>query len=238
MANKFYQPGEQRASKVRELFSAIAPRYDLINDLQSFGLHRYWKRRLLDLAGASVKDRVLDLCCGTGDVALDFAAHGAKAVALDFSESMLRVAQARATASGRFVTWVNGDVLALPFRSSSFDVVTISYGLRNLADLEVGLREMHRVVRPGGRLLVLDFGKPPNPLLRAAYFAYLRYWIPLFGRVLCGDSATYAYIRESLRQYPAQEGVAAVMQKLHCQRVRIINLLGGVMSINYAEKSR
>ena len=114
--------------------------------------------------------------------------------------------------------WVNGDALRLPFRDSTFDVVTVSYGLRNLADVEWGLREMHRVARPRGRLLVLDFGKPRPILLRAGYFAYLRFWVPVFGRLLCGDAATHAYILESLRDYPAQDGVAALMQKLPCRQ--------------------
>jgi demethylmenaquinone methyltransferase/2-methoxy-6-polyprenyl-1,4-benzoquinol methylase len=149
---------------------------------------------------------------------------------------MLAVAQKRSRAAGRGVRWIKCDALQLPVQDATFDVVTVSYGLRNLADPEQGLREMQRVLRPGGKMFVLDFGKPRQPLLRASYFAYLQHWVPVFGRVLCGDSATYSYILESLRQYPAQEGVAALMRKLYCERVRVINLLGGIMSINCGEK--
>jgi demethylmenaquinone methyltransferase / 2-methoxy-6-polyprenyl-1,4-benzoquinol methylase len=236
MANKFYQPGQQRAARVRDLFSAIAPRYDLINDLQSFGLHRFWKRRLVRMAGVQSAARVLDLCCGTGDVALDFARRGTQVVGLDFSEPMLAVAQARSRAEGLTIDFVQADAMRLPFADAEFDAVTISYGLRNLADISAGLREMYRVSKPGGRLLVLDFGKPRNPVLRSAYFAYLRYWVPLFGRLLCGDSASYEYILESLMNYPAQDGVAALMTALGCQHTSVANLLGGIMSINRGQK--
>lgn len=232
MANKYYQPGEQRAAKVHDLFSAIAHRYDLINDLQSFGLHRFWKRRLLRLAAVRRTDRVLDLCCGTGDVALRAARLGAQVVGVDFSEAMLQGGATRSRAAGLSVCWLRADALALPFGDAQFDAAMVSYGLRNLADVSGGMREMHRVVKPGGRILVLDFGKPRNPLLRTGYFAYLKYCVPHFGRVLCRDAAAYGYILESLKQYPAQEGIAELMRELDCERVSVHNLLGGVMSIN------
>ena len=236
MANKFYQPGAQRASKVRDLFSVIAKRYDLINDLQSFGLHRYWKGRLVHLASPGRYTRVLDVCCGTGDIAMQFARAGTQVVGLDFSVPMLTIAQARSRRAGLPIEFLNGDALNLPFSDNSFDVVTVGYGLRNLADFRRGLSEMHRVVRPGGRLLVLDFGKPRLGLLRAAYFFYLEHWVPVFGRLLCGDAAPYQYIAESLRHYPAQAGVAELMKALGCEQVSVWNLLGGMMSINAGRK--
>ena len=190
MANKFYQLGRDRAVKVQDLFGRIAARYDLVNDLQSLGLHRFWKRRLVNLACPEPHARILDLCCGTGDIALRFAGPSRVVIGADFSTPMLNEAVKRSRIAGVSVRWVQGDALDLPFRDASFDVVTIGYGLRNLADLSVGLQEMLRVTAPGGRLLVLDFGKPPNAWLRAAYFAYLRYWVPVFGRVLCGDAST------------------------------------------------
>jgi demethylmenaquinone methyltransferase/2-methoxy-6-polyprenyl-1,4-benzoquinol methylase len=249
MSNRFYDPGGQRAGKVRDLFAAIAPRYDLINDLQSFGLHRRWKRRLIQLAGARPDERALDLCCGTGDLAFALARQGAQVVGLDFSGPMLAAARARCgqprRESGasnrpqptiRNPQFLRGDALNLPFPDASFHVVTIGYGLRNLADFEQGLREMARVAKPGGRLLVLDFGKPSHALWRAVYFAHLKWFVPLFGNIFCGDPATYAYISESLKHYPAQEGVAAKMRELRCADVRVVNLLGGAMSINCGEK--
>jgi demethylmenaquinone methyltransferase/2-methoxy-6-polyprenyl-1,4-benzoquinol methylase len=240
MANRFFQPGDERAARVQDLFEGIARRYDRINDLQSLGLHRLWKRQLVQRAGAGPGGRVLDLCCGTGDVALRLARRGAGTTAVDFSGAMLDVARRRisaAAAGGLRLRWVRGDALRLPFADDSFDAVTISYGLRNLASAEAGLREMQRVARPGGRLLVLDFGKPGNALWRRVYFAYLRWLVPVFGRVCCGDAQAYAYIRESLEHYPAQEGVAAILRGLGCRNVSVSNLLGGAMSINCAEKA-
>ena len=132
--------------------------------------------------------------------------------------------------------FLRGDALRLPFPAGSFDVVTVAYGLRNLADWERGLEEMWRVARPGARLLVLDFGKPANPVWRRLYFGYLKYLVPWFGKILCKDAATYAYIFASLQNYPAQRGVAAKMESLHCAGIRVRNLMGGAMSINFARK--
>jgi demethylmenaquinone methyltransferase / 2-methoxy-6-polyprenyl-1,4-benzoquinol methylase len=132
--------------------------------------------------------------------------------------------------------FLRGDAQDIPFPEASFDVVTVSYGLRNLVNWQQGLREMKRVASPGGRLLVLDFGKPDNAAWRSLYFGYLRSCVPLFGKVFCGDSQTHAYILESLRHYPAQHGVAAAMLEMGCSDVRIIPLLGGMMTINYGVK--
>ena len=238
VTNKFYQAGEQRAARVQDLFATVAPRYDLINDLQSGGLHRYWKRRLLALAGGRPGERALDLCCGTGDVALALARQGLEVVGLDFSEPMLAVANARtkARSPGAAIQFLRGDAQQIPFPANSFDIVTISYGLRNLADWQLGLREMQRVTRPGGRILVLDFGKPDNAIWRGIYFAYLRRFVPILGRIFCGDADTHGYILESLLHYAAQKGVAAKMEELGLTRVRVVNLMGGIMSINYGEK--
>lgn len=241
MANTFYDPGSQRATRVNDLFAGIAPRYDLINDLQSFGLHRYWKRRLVRLANPKVGERALDLCCGTGDIAFALARCGAETIGLDFSEPMLRVAETRkaniAEQKVGACVFVQGDAQQVPFPDNSFEIVSIGYGFRNLASWEAGLREMQRVAKPGGRLLVLDFGKPDNAVWRAIYFSYLKFFVPVLGRIFCGNSAAYAYILESLMHYPAQRGVAEKMRELGLKNVRIVNLLGGVMSINYAEKT-
>jgi len=319
MANKFYAAGEDRAARVNDLFATIARRYDLINDLQSFWLHRFWKRRLVGLAHPAAGESALDVCCGTGDVAFALARQGADVVGLDFSEAMLAMARARsdtqspqsptgavaervrkmgstgdppvpvgdsptgrarrpplkgpslfgsgaipvppgespggtgqwpvlpknefpdtlsATRMGaRPPQFIRGDAQALPFPAAQFDLVTVSYGLRNLARWQTGLREMWRVAKPGGRLLVLDFGKPNNALWRQLYFAYLRWCVPLFGKLLCGDAQTYAYILESLNHYPAQLRVAEEMRKISCRDVRLVQLLGGAMSINYATKA-
>ncbi len=241
VSNKFYVEGGQRGARVNDLFARVAPRYDLINDLQSLGLHRAWKRRLVRMAAVRPGETALDLCCGTGDIAFALARAGAAVEALDFSEAMLAVARERAEAvphaAIRVPHFQQGDAQSLPFADHSFDVVTVGYGLRNLPDWRRGLGEMHRVARPGGRLLVLDFGKPDSALLRLLYFGYLRWCVPVFGKLYCGDSATHAYILESLRHYPAQRGVEEMMRSLNCRDIRIVNLLGGAMSINYGVKA-
>jgi demethylmenaquinone methyltransferase/2-methoxy-6-polyprenyl-1,4-benzoquinol methylase len=240
MTNEFYKPGEERADRVGALFATIAPRYDLINDIQSFGLHRVWKRRLLRLAHAQPGERALDLCCGTGDIALTLASQGTEVVGLDFSEPMLRVAleKLRKRPPKAKVEFIRGDAQQIPFPENSFDLLTIGYGLRNLADLDAGLRDMLRVTKPGGRLLVLEFGKPDNSLWRAIYFSYLKFFLPIFGKLFCGNSAAYAYVIESLKHYPDQKTVAAKMAALGWQNVSLTNLIGGIMSIHFAEKPK
>jgi demethylmenaquinone methyltransferase / 2-methoxy-6-polyprenyl-1,4-benzoquinol methylase len=232
-AEPYYFPGPERASRVRALFDRIAPRYDLINDLQSFGLHRFWKRKLISLAKIETGAPVLDVCCGTGDLALALASAGAKVIGCDFSPRMLSIARARAGGKAHFV---QADALALPAKDQSIELMTIGYGLRNLANFPQGLAELLRVLKPGGELLILDFGKPRNPVWRALYFAYLRAFVPLFGLLFCGDAAAYSYILESLLHYPAQEGISRLLEELGCEKIEVYNLAGGIMSIHRAVK--
>jgi demethylmenaquinone methyltransferase / 2-methoxy-6-polyprenyl-1,4-benzoquinol methylase len=241
VSNAFYDAGEQRAAKVNDLFATIARRYDLINDLQSFGLHRLWKRRVIGLAAVQSGNRALDLCCGTGDLALALTQHGAETVGLDFSEKMLAVAETRRLKNSKSKIqnpkFIQGDAQQIPFPDNSFDIVTVGYGLRNLTSWERGLDEMFRVAKPGARLIVLEFGKPANALWRALYFTHLRCSVPLIGLLFCGNASAYAYILESLKHYPAQLAVAEKMRGLKLVNVRVINLLGGAMAINYGEKT-
>jgi demethylmenaquinone methyltransferase/2-methoxy-6-polyprenyl-1,4-benzoquinol methylase len=240
VSNGFYTPGEPRAAKVNDLFGAIARRYDLLNDVQSFGLHRRWKRRVIELAAVRPGNRALDLCCGTGDLALALARRGAEVTGVDFSPAMLEIAEARRKRNFKSqisnLKFLPGDALQIPFPDASFDIVTVGYGLRNLTSWEKGLAEMHRVAKPGARLVVLDFGKPANALWRGIYFAHLKCAVPLLGWIFCGNADAYAYILESLKQYPAQLAVAEKMRELKLVNVRVINLLGGAMAINYGEK--
>ena len=240
MSNVFYAPGEQRAAKVNDLFAAIARRYDLLNDLQSFGLHRCWKRRVVGLAAVQPGDRALDLCCGTGDLALALAQRGAEVIGLDFSGAMLEIAERRRQknleSSITNLKFIVGDAQHVPFPDRSFDIVTVGYGLRNLTGWEAGLAEMNRVAKPGARLVVLDFGKPPNAIWRAIYFAHLKISVPLLGWIFCSNAQAYAYILESLKHYPAQAGVAVKMREWNLTDVRVIQLLGGAMAINYGAK--
>jgi demethylmenaquinone methyltransferase/2-methoxy-6-polyprenyl-1,4-benzoquinol methylase len=243
--SKFYQADEHRAEKVQELFATIARRYDLLNDIMSAGLHRKWKRRLVELAsagrvpshGAASGDvaynaRVLDLCCGTGDIALAFARAGAEVTGADFTEEMLRVAETRT----QTVNWIRADALRLPFADDSFDVVSVGYGLRNLADIERGLREILRVLRPGGKFLSLDFGKPESGVFRALYFGYLRVVLPVLGRVFCGDPDTHGYILASLRDYPAQRGIKELMEAIGYRDCSFEEFCLGSMAINFGVK--
>jgi demethylmenaquinone methyltransferase/2-methoxy-6-polyprenyl-1,4-benzoquinol methylase len=242
VSNAYYAPGDQRAAKVNALFARIARRYDFLNDLQSFGLHRLWKRRVVRLAQIKSGDRALDLCCGTGDISFALARGGAATTGLDFSPQMLEVAVQRQSANSKLKTqnlkFLQGDAQQLPFPENSFDIVTVGYGLRNLTSWERGLDEMWRAARPGARLIVLDFGKPANALWRGLYFAHLKMSVPLMGWLFCGDASAYAYILESLKHYPAQLAVAEKMRALKLENVRVINLLGGAMAINCGEKSK
>lgn len=220
---------DQRASQVHRLFARIARRYDLLNDVMTLGCHRYWKRQLVRLAG---QPRVaLDLCCGTGDLAQRLPG---RVIGVDFTAEMLRIAQTRQPAG----LWLRADALRLPFPDNSFDVISVGYGLRNLADLEAGLREAYRVLRPGGKLLSLDFGKPATAWWRKLFFAHLRFHLPWMGRWSCGDPAAYSYILASLENYPAQRGVRQLMESAGYRDCGFEEFIGGAMAINFGVKPR
>ena len=247
---------DNSAARVRRLFAGIAGRYDFLNDVLSLGLHRRWKRRLVALAdhaaggadhpeGARDFPRVLDLCCGTGDLARRLSG---RVIGVDFTIEMLQIAQKRcrlepvhgntAPRVGARRQFIGGDALQLPFADASFDVVSIGYGLRNVKDLAASLREICRVLRPGGWLLSLDFGKPANTLWRCLYFAHLRCWVPLLGWLLTGHRAAYAYILPSLKNYPGQRGVQAAMEQAGFVECGFEEFCGGAMAINYGRSHK
>ena len=227
----------RHTKKVDQLFGAIAARYDLVNDIQSLGLHRVWKRRVVALSNFREGKIGLDLCCGTGDIAIGLAKRGGALVGIDLNRPMLLQAAARLAKRGdQCVRLAQADALNLPLGNHSLDLVTIGYGLRNLGSMEDGLREITRVLKPGGRLLILDFGKPANRLLRSAYYLYLAWILPVFGWLCCGNASAYAYILDSLKKYPAQKGVAAKLDLLGYKSVQIIDIMGGTMSIHVAIK--
>ena len=239
MANKFLSYDDQRAPRVREMFSLLAGKYDLVNDVMSAGLHRKWKRDTirLALAGRTGPLRVLDLCCGTGDLAFLAAnrAAGARVAGVDFTLPMLEVARKRRLGGEGRAAFAQGDALRLPFPDGVFDVVTIAYGLRNVADLERALGEMRRVLAPGGRLVVLDFGKPANPLAASLYQGFLHTVMPFVGWLFHRDPETYLYIPESLKSFPAQTGVEALMRTAGFVNARHENRLLGTMGLNVGE---
>jgi demethylmenaquinone methyltransferase/2-methoxy-6-polyprenyl-1,4-benzoquinol methylase len=218
----------------RRMFGIIAPRYDLITRLLSYGLDQRWKARLVERAGDCRGRRALDLACGTGDLALAVSARGATVLGLDLTQAMLRLAARKP--GGRRVAWVLADMSHLPVGSASVDLVTVSYGLRNVARLDEALREIARVLRPGGRLLSLDFNRPAGTLLRETYLAYLAVVGSLLGLVLHGDADTYRYIAASLRRYPGAPAVAERMRACGLADATWEPLLGGLMALHAATK--
>jgi demethylmenaquinone methyltransferase/2-methoxy-6-polyprenyl-1,4-benzoquinol methylase len=230
---------EGKRRYVRRLFATIADRYDFITRFLSCGQDRRWKARLIALAELRAGDRVLDLACGTGDLVSAAAPQARVVVGLDVTHRMLQLAAVRfgpqARAGG--ISLVTGDMLALPFVDEHFDVVTTGYGLRNVPDLSQSIREIRRVLAPGGRLLSLDFNRPRNPIVRSAYLAYLSVVGSTLGIVLHGDPDTYRYIPESIRQYPGADGVARLLEDGGFECVRVVPVLGGLMAIHTATKS-
>lgn len=228
-----FRTPQSKRQYVRQLFTTIADRYDLITRLLSYGQDARWKATLVRMAEVQAGQRCLDLACGTGDIAFAVAARGARAVGLDITHRMLQLAHAK-SAAARFIT---GDMASLPFRSGSFDVVTTGYGLRNVPDLDTAIDEIARVLRPGGRLLSLDFNRPESPVIRAAYLAYLTGVGAALGWLLHRDPDTYRYIPASIRRYPGARGVADKMWARGFSKVRIVPLLFGLMTLHVAERT-
>jgi ubiquinone/menaquinone biosynthesis methyltransferase len=217
---------------VRRLFNTIAGRYDLITRLLSYGQDRKWKVRVAALAAAGPGTRVLDLACGTGDIAFALAARGAQVVGLDITYRMLQLARAKQ----RGPQFVTGDMLALPFGNDAFDVVTTGYGLRNVPDLSRAIDEARRVLRPGGTFVSLDFNRPANSLVRAAYLSYLTIVGSTLGYILHSDPDTYRYIPESIRRYPGAVEVNAMIRRAGFSESEYLPVLGGLMAIHHARR--
>jgi demethylmenaquinone methyltransferase / 2-methoxy-6-polyprenyl-1,4-benzoquinol methylase len=226
---------EGKRRYVRTLFATIADRYDFITVALSYGQDRRWKRRVIAMAGPRPGARALDLATGTGDIAFGLAAAGARVVGLDITLRMIELAREKAGA--RRVTWVVGDMQALPFPDDSFDIVTTGYGLRNVPNLAQAVEEIGRVLVPGGRIVSLDFNRPGNPLVRAVYLAYLTVVGATLGWVLHRDPDTYRYIPASIRLYPGAEGVARLFEAGGFTDVRSHAVLGGLMTIHHAVRA-
>jgi demethylmenaquinone methyltransferase / 2-methoxy-6-polyprenyl-1,4-benzoquinol methylase len=236
----YYREGIDRAKRVQDLFSKIAGHYDLVNDLQSAGMHRLWKKRQINSVDLQPQDSVLDLACGSGDLVFRMLQKDAnlRIVGGDYTFSMLRVARSRSSKNQKWPQgWIQLDGLTLPFSNESFHAVTMAYGLRNMADPQQSLNEISRVLKPGGKLAILDFGKPPNPVLRSLYFGFLRTIQPRIGSLFFGDAETYRYLYQSLIKYPAQEGVMRLLANSGFKNISCQNLALGTMSLHLASKS-
>jgi ubiquinone/menaquinone biosynthesis methyltransferase len=225
---------EGKRGYVRALFATIADRYDLITVFLSYGQDRRWKRRLIALAAPGSATRVLDLATGTGDIAFAAAERGAPVVGLDITARMIELAREKGRWRSAGPHFLVGDIQALPFSASSFDIVTTGYGLRNVPDLTVAVDEICRVLVSGGQLLSLDFNRPANPIVRAAYLAYLTVVGSTLGWLLHRDPDTYRYIPASIRQYPGAAGVARLLETRGFTAVRVYPVLGGLMTIHHA----
>lgn len=229
-------PEEEKAGRVHGVFSSVASRYDLMNDLMSAGIHRVWKDAMMDWLAPRPGQRLLDVAGGTGDVAFRFLrrAPGATAVVLDMTEDMLIEGQRRAEAESfaGSLDWIVGDAMALPFEDNSFDVYTISFGIRNVTRIEDALSEAFRVLRPGGRLMVLEFSQLPNPGLQQLYDLYSFNVIPPLGKAITGDRDSYQYLVESIRKFPDQARFAEMIRQAGFDRVSYRNMTFGVASLH------
>jgi demethylmenaquinone methyltransferase / 2-methoxy-6-polyprenyl-1,4-benzoquinol methylase len=222
------EAGTLPAEGVRTMFDRIAPVYDVMNHVMTAGLDRRWRRITIDET-VRADDRVLDACCGTGDLAIGARGRGADVVGLDFSERMLE----RAARKEPQIEWVQGDVLALPFEDASFDAVTVGFGVRNVEDLEAGVRELRRVLRPGGRLGILEITTP-----RGRLAPFYRVWfdrvVPALGKVLPGGAA-YTYLPASVRRFPGPDDLAALLERTAFVGVRYRLFAGGIVALHVAE---
>ncbi len=229
-------PEGEKAGLVHGVFTRVASKYDVMNDLMSGGVHRLWKDAMMDWLAPRPGQRLLDVAGGTGDVAFRFLkrAPQASAVVLDMTESMLVAGRKRAEADrlAERLDWVVGDAMALPFPSNSFDTYTISFGIRNVTRIADALAEAFRVLRPGGRLMVLEFSRIPNDLMQKAYDLYSFNVIPVMGQVVTGDRDSYQYLVESIRKFPDQDTFAGMIRAAGFDQVKYRNMTMGVAALH------
>ncbi|MBK5932498.1 2-octaprenyl-6-methoxy-1,4-benzoquinone methylase /demethylmenaquinone methyltransferase [Rhodovulum imhoffii] len=227
---------EEKAGMVHGVFTSVASRYDLMNDLMSMGVHRVWKDAMMDWLAPRPHQRLLDVAGGTGDISFRFLkrAPGASAVVLDMTESMLVEGRKRAEAAqmSASLDWVAGDGMALPFGDNSFDVFTNSFGTRNITRIQDALNEAYRVLRPGGRMMILEFSQLPNPVMQWAYDRYSFNVIPPLGKLVADDRDSYQYLVESIRKFPDQETFAGMIRNAGFEQVKYRNMSMGIVALH------
>ncbi len=234
-------PASAKAGMVGQVFSSVASRYDVMNDVMSLGIHRLWKRFTIGQAGVRTGQKVLDLAGGTGDLAAQFVAQagptGSVTVA-DINAAMLDVGRARFADRGLAgnVEFVQANAECLPFPDKHFDCITIAFGLRNVTHIDAALASMYRVLKPGGRLLVLEFSKPVLPGLNAVYDAYSFHLLPKLGKLIANDEESYRYLVESIRKHPDQETIKGMMERAGFERAHYFNLSGGIVALHKGYK--
>ncbi|MCR9107024.1 MAG: bifunctional demethylmenaquinone methyltransferase/2-methoxy-6-polyprenyl-1,4-benzoquinol methylase UbiE [Gammaproteobacteria bacterium] len=233
---------DEKAGLVAGVFHSVASRYDLMNDLMSGGVHRLWKRFTIELSAVRKGHSVLDIAGGTGDLAAQFArlvGPEGRVVLADINDSMLQVGRDKLIDNGQLqnIEFVQADAQYLPFPDDSFDCITIAFGLRNVTDKDLALRSMLRVLKPGGRLLVLEFSKPTNELLSKAYDAYSFNVIPRIGKLITNDSDSYQYLAESIRVHPDQETLKEMMEEAGFCNCEFHNMTGGVVALHKGIKA-
>ncbi|MCP4788724.1 MAG: bifunctional demethylmenaquinone methyltransferase/2-methoxy-6-polyprenyl-1,4-benzoquinol methylase UbiE [Gammaproteobacteria bacterium] len=234
-------PLHDKVGRVAGVFHSVAAKYDVMNDLMSMGIHRLWKRQTIEMSGVRTGNKVLDLAGGTGDLTMKFSeivGPEGQVVLADINDSMIKVGRDRLIDKGIVgnVNYVQANAECLPFPDQTFDCITIAFGLRNVTDKQAALESMARVLKPGGRLLVLEFSKTDNPLLTKAYDTYSFNILPKIGKLVADDEESYRYLAESIRMHPDQETLKGMMEQAGLVNCRFHNMTGGIVALHFGMK--